>query len=362
MALEIIRLGPDDLAREQCSLASDTSGLAFSLFEAALLQPDHPFLRYGSWCAFFATRCGRPVARLVASVDLRQCAGGRPVGAIGFPADVDDPEALSQALYAAVGWLRQIGTPVVRCPIQLSTWFGHRAVTRGFQDEDGAPTFLLEPSNPRRLVEVLQRSGFVVAHRAVSHLIDNDLAIAGTQHGLDRMRAAGYRDRSLNLAALEGELALLHQLASAIFRDNWGYADISPAEFAAFYKPFAQLVDPELVRIAENADGEAVGFVLAIPAGAGRQRADGPASGTPAHSAATGFLLKSIGIIPETRRRCPKLGSALVAIVHSLAQRRGYGYGIHALMAEGSYAQRTSARWGSTLRSYATFERTVDER
>jgi hypothetical protein len=68
-------------------------------------------------------------------------------------------------------------------------------------------------------------------------------------------------------------------------------------------------------------------------------------------------VVKTIGVLPEERRRCPGIGAALAALVHGLAQERGYRVGIHAWMTEGSVAHRTSSHWGTWLRSYATFER-----
>jgi hypothetical protein len=260
------------------------------------------------------------------------------VGNIGFIA-YDDPTALAAAIRQATCWLADNGVRVMRCPVQLSTWFGHRATVAGLNEPTSPKPFLFEPTNPTDLAAILQAMGFSVAHRAQSRCVDNERAIAGTERCVGLMRATGLSERPLLLAALDSELALLHRLATAIFRESWGYADIAADEFIAFYRPLASVLDPELVRFLLGPDGEPVGFVFAYPDPGGC------------------FVLKTIGVLPEVRRSWPGVGSALIAIVHRLAREKGYHTGIHAFMAEGSYAQRTSARWGSWMRSYATFER-----
>ena len=360
MDLDVVALDPDAFGGALASLATDRSGLALTPAEIRLLRPDHPFLRYGSWCGFLASRRGCPSARLVASIDPRQCAAGRPVGAIGFIAGADT-DALAVALRAAEGWLRGRGVLVARCPMQFSTWFGHRAMTAGFPDQGGAPAFALEPATPRPLIQVLEQTGYCAAHRAVSHLVDHERVIAGAQRGLERMHAAGFHERPIDLDNVPCELAVLHELALEIFRGSWGYSETSRAEFAAFFGPLAHAIDPDLVRIVEDPDGRAAGFVLAFPASLGRPPGVQWEHDAPAAQDMGALVVKTLGVLPDVRRRCPGLGSALVAVVHEVAQRKGYAYGIHALMLEGSYAQRLSADWGSRLRSYATFERLLNQ-
>lgn len=348
MGIDLLSLEPTEFAREGQGL-----GLQLAASEAALLRPDHPFVGQGSWLAFVARRHGRACARAVASIDPRQRAGNEAVGTIGFLAGAEEPEALGQALVAAEHWLADLGVSVVRCPVQFSTWYGHRAIVDGFAEEGGEPPFALEPRNPRRLPEILEGQGFVAVHRAVSHVVDNERAIAGTTRGLERILAAGYTHRALRTHQLEEEVALLHQLASEIFPGSWGFSPISLSEFQALYRPLAARVDPALVRIAEDPGGRPVGFVFALVEG----RPQGPAAGEGLDiNVKPRFLVKTIGVLPEARRRCPGLGSAMIAAVHSIAAGQGYRRAIHALMADGSEAQVISARWGAPFRSYATFE------
>jgi len=326
--------------------------LSLSPGEAALLAPDHPFLQHGEWRAFAAFHGGTLTARLVASIDPRQASHGRAVGCIGF-ANVSDEEASAPSgtatepvLAAAVGWLRERRVGVIRCPVQFSTWYGHRAITGSFPDSGGAPAFLLEPRSDRSLVDLLLASDFAPAHRAVSYAVDPEIVIVSARPALGRLYRAGLADRPLRASSLEEELRLLHRLSIDIFRGSWGFSEISIDEFGAMYRPLAHFADPELVRVLETADGHPIGFAFAMPDDAGL-----PGAGR--------FIVKSLGLLPEMRRRYPGAGAGLAALIHLAARDRGYDGGIHALMAQDSMAHRLSMRWGTQLRSYATFARAL---
>ena len=75
------------------------------------------------------------------------------------------------------------------------------------------------------------------------------------------------------------------------------------------------------------------------------------------NNVAADFVVKTLGVTEEARRRTPGVGAALTGIVHRVALERGWSQGIHGLMAENSVAHRLSLRWGREFRWYATFER-----
>jgi hypothetical protein len=328
------------------------TGLSLAPAEAMLLSPEHPFLRHGTWRAFALDRGGGAGTRMVASLDTRQQSGGRPVGCIGFVRTVAAAERdgaaadLDEVLGAAAAWLRREGAGEIRCPVQLSTWYGHRAVMGGFSEAGGAPPFLLEPRNGPMLVDGLTALGFTPAHRAVSTIAASDAVLAHGAEVLGRPGLRDLRDRPFRPRDLDAELQLLHTLSLEIFRDNWGFSGISLDEFLAVYRPVARIADPELVRILETAGGEPIGFSFALP--------DSPVL-PPAGAEPPAVVLKTLGIVPAARRRNPGIGVALTAMIHRAAVERGYRRAIHALMTDGDAAHRLSTRWGPTMRTYATF-------
>jgi hypothetical protein len=317
------------------------------------LAPDHPFLRTGTWRAFVAGD-GPDETRVVASVDPRQRAEAGQVGAIGFVATRGDSgspavgEAMRSALAAAESWLAGIGAAVVRCPMQFSTWYGHRAMTGGFPEDGGPPPFAMEPFNGRVLPEILGSSGFHVVHTAASYVVPVDRWIEGATLGESRLRSAGFRDRPIRLDHLDDELQTIHAISSATFRRSWGFSDIALDEFRSIYRPLVRLADPDLIRFAESPDGRPVGFIFAFAEPSTRP------GGRDAR-----FVAKSVAVLPEVRQASPGIGIGLTVAVHRLAAARGYPTAIHACVADGAFTQRISARWGERFRTYATFEKAL---
>ncbi|MBI3747250.1 MAG: hypothetical protein HY262_00145 [Chloroflexi bacterium] len=317
------------------------------------LAPDHPFLRVGTWRAFVAGE-GRDEVRLVASIDPRQRVPAGLIGAIGFIAtrgDVRRPAtgaAMRLALAAAESWLLASGASMVRCPVQFSTWYGHRAVTDGFPEQGGPPPFPMEPVSGPGLAEVLSAARFTVAHTAASYQVPVERWVAGAQLGERLMRSAGFSDRPIRLDRLDAELGAIHAISMAAFRRSWGFSGISLDEFQAIYRPLVPHIEPAFVRLAVSPDGTPVGFVLAL--------ADPAAS--PGGPDAR-FVVKSIAVLPEVRHSAPGVGTGLAVAVHRQAAARGYAAAVHACVADEAYTQRISARFGERIRSYATFEKVL---
>jgi hypothetical protein len=311
---------------------------------AELRAATHPFLAFGRAEEVEVVLRGGS-ARLIASADGRQVGPNGRVGSIGFIEAEGDPAAFDRALRGAVRWLRGQGAAGIRCPVDLSTWYGHRTIVSGFPEDGGPPPFVLEPRGAPWLPPRLEAHGFRAESPGIATLVPNDRAIGATSAWLDRASAAGFRDRPFDMSDPAADLELLYRLSSAIFAGADGFSEISRDEFLALYAPMLSSIDADLVRILESPAGEPVGFAFAIVDRAG------PPGGDPGAR----FVFKTIGVLPGTRRPFPGLGWAMVCRIHALAGERGLGHGIHAIAAAGSYSARTSSRWGTPLRAYATF-------
>jgi len=317
------------------------------------LAPDHPFLGFGTWRAF-VTGDGEHEVRLVASIDPRQRGPDGQVGAIGFIAAPDGDRlpdggrAMRMLLAAAESWLVELGCSRVRCPVQFSTWYGHRAMCDGFPAAGGPPPFPMEPSNDPGLTDLLAAAGFAVAHAAASYRVPVERWIAGAQLGETLLRSGGFADREIRLADIDTELETIHAISTVAFRRSWGFSEIALEEFRSIYRPLVGPIDPGLVRIAEAPDGRAVGFILAFADPATR----------PGQAGAR-FVVKSLAVRPEVRRVSPGVGIGLAVAVHRRAAAMGYPTAIHACVADHAFTQRISARWGEPFRRYATFEKAV---
>jgi GNAT superfamily N-acetyltransferase len=61
------------------------------------------------------------------------------------------------------------------------------------------------------------------------------------------------------------EVATVMDVYNAAWERNWGFIPMTDAEFRSMAKEFRPVVDPRLVLIAETTEGEAIGFLLALP-------------------------------------------------------------------------------------------------
>lgn len=283
---------------------------------------------------------------VVASLDRRQSADGRAVGAIGFVRGPSEGPGLRSVLLAAEHWLAERGAQVVRCPVQLSTWHGHRAVVDLFPEDGGEPAFPLEPVNGPGLPRLLQASGYRPAHRAVSWLVPIGAWLETVGPAVERTWRSGLTHRPIDSAHPDRDLAAIHAVAGRAFRASWGFSPISADEFAALYLPRLRSMPVDLTRVLVDRPGDPVGFVFAYP---------DPAT----HPSEPGarIVVKSVAVLPEVSRGVPGCGIALAAVVHAAALDLGYRSAVHALEAEGGHTQRVSARAGRLMRRYATFEK-----
>jgi hypothetical protein len=327
-----LEMTPDELAAWS---AAAPPALKLAASEAIALRMDHPFLSIGTWRAFVATDDAGQ-ARVVAGIDPRQRDDDRLVGTIGFAAAAGATSVLGRVVDRAIAWLRDRGARVMRGPVQLSTWYGHRLP---IDDElSPLPTFPFDPASPSGLANVLRERGFRSAHVAESYLVDLGRSAPETGAAAARVARLGITDRPLRMEDTRDELATLHAIASASFQESWGFSPISLAEFTAIYQPLLGQVDPELVRIAHDPDGRPVGFTFAIL----------PSSGP--------LVVKTIAVDPGVRRHIHGIGWLLIDRVHGIARDSGNRQALHALMARGSYTARVSRRWGPCVRRYATLE------
>jgi len=287
-------------------------------------------------------------AGVVAGIDPRQRASGRQVGTIGFVRDYRDDAALLAVIGSAEAWLIESGADVLRCPVNGTTWHGHRAVVDMYWQEGGEPSFPLEPANDRLLPEVLADAGWLPVHWALSYRVPIAPWLAGAGYAEARLAASGFAHRPLDTARFGEEIAAVHGIATEAFARNWGFSPISVDELAAIYAPLIGAAEPSSVRMLEDRSGRAVGFFFGYaepaPSGGGSD---------------TRFVAKTLAVTPAVAREHPGVGIGLAMAVHRWALTNGHRDALFAMAGEQSFSRRLGERWGSPIRRYATFEKVV---
>lgn len=328
----IEEFGPDDGVR-MANFAAIRERVGYPTPDEPVQPPARCLLAWGR---------GIPVARLSISVaEELQGAPGR-TGLIGHY-ESTDPGAAAVLLRDAVVRLRGAGVDRILGPLNGSTWGRYRLALPPEPREDVEPPFLSEPTNPADYPADFQAAGFRVAATYESALVD-DLSQPDPRRDelAERARARGATIRPLDLDRFDAELMAIHALSVAAFADNLFYSPIGFAEFQARYTPLRPLLDRELVRMAEDAEGRLLGFVFAFPDLLTMR------DGRP-----TRVVLKTLATAPAARGL--GLGTLLTDEVRRLAHEKGYASVIHALMQADNASVNISRHSARVFRRYALY-------
>jgi hypothetical protein len=271
--------------------------------------------------------------RAAAIVNPRLLEDGAPVGMVGLFACDERADTARWLLDAACSWLDKRGCKVVRGPMNFSTWYDYRLVTRST-----APGWIPgEPYHPAHYPALFEAAGFTAAATYSSNWLgevgDNIDKFAAKAK---RSRDEGYRVRNLEPRDLDA----LYELAIAAFSSAWMYSPIERDEFAALYTPAqAERVAPySFLGLAP--DGEPIGFMYDFPL---------PIAGT------TASVCKTVAVHPA--HRASGIYHAMMHAWFSGQREAGVRASIGALMHnDGSPSLMGWAKEETLLREYRLYE------
>lgn len=329
----IEEFGPEDPAR-MASFAAVRQRVGYP-------TPDEP-VQPSARC-LLAWNGETPVARLSFTVAAELHGAPGRSGLIGHY-ESTDPGAAAVLLRDAAARLREEGVDRILGPVNGSTWGRYRLALPLEPGEIDEPPFLSEPINPPAYPADFQAAGFRVVATYESAVVD-DLSHADPRRDelAERVRARGATIRPLDPSRFDDELRSIYDLSVAAFAENLYYSPIEFDEFRARYTPLRPLLDPDLVRLAEDTDGQLLGFVFAFPDALVVQ------GGRPLR-----VVLKTLATAPAARGL--GLGTYLTDEVRRLAHEKGYRAVIHALMQADNDSIRISRHTARVFRRYALYE------
>jgi hypothetical protein len=225
--------------------------------------PDtNPWFLHARARFFLARRDGVVVGRISAQVcDLVQ--ERRPgLGQWGLFETVDDSEVALALIRAAEDWLRGEGMTRAQGPISISIWDEPGLLVAGF---DTPPRVMMGHHLPW-----YERHVLAAGYAGVKDLQTWSRPVhPAFPDRINRIVEAGEKNpririRELDMSRYMEEAALLLDLLNDAWSQNWGFVPLTPAEIAYVGRKLKPVAFPHMVRIAEY-DGEAVGFMIAIP-------------------------------------------------------------------------------------------------
>lgn len=189
---------------------------------------------------------------------------GEPIGLFGSFECVEDEAAAHLLLGAAWAWLAERGMKAMRGPWSFASqeW--------GLEIEGGSrPPVILAPHNPTYYADYFESFGLGKAIDLVAYLADMGNGYQMPERYLtltDRIRERyGVTVRPVNMNELEAEVMTIVELSNRSISENWGYYPVTMDEARVMARDLKQIVNPEALLIAEDVEGNPIGFGLSLP-------------------------------------------------------------------------------------------------
>jgi len=226
----------------------------------------NPMLDHCEVALFLLEDGGRePVGRVSAFIDRLAVEHWRaPIGLFGSYECASRGEGPRLLLSAAEAWLRERGMRAMRGPWSFASqeW---GLVLEGFSP---APV-IMAPYNPPAYNDDLAAFGLHKAKDLLVYIADIREGYVFPERYLrvtdEVTRRYRVRVRPIEMARLAEEVAVLMDMGNRSICDNWGFYPVTPAETAQLARDLRQIINPAAVLIAEDAEGQPIGFAIALP-------------------------------------------------------------------------------------------------
>ncbi len=225
----------------------------------------NPMLDHCEYALFLLREDSRMIGRISAFTDrLALQAWKEPIGLFGSYECIRDARASHMLLSAARDWLRGRGMGWMRGPWSFASqeW---GLVTEGFTP----PPVVMAPYNPPYYNDQLTAFGLKKVKDLLVYYIDGNEGYKIPERYLkltDRVeKRHKIRVRNVSMRNFEKEVATFVDLANRSIANNWGFYPVTADEGRAIARDLKQIIDPRGIVFAEDAEGRAIGFAMAIP-------------------------------------------------------------------------------------------------
>lgn len=221
------------------------------------------FLRKGKLFPFIAFRNEKPVGRIAAIINQAHNEYYQDqTGFFGFFDFIPDLEVARTLLKKASQILETQNCKTMRGPYNPSVNDECGLLVEGF---DSSPMVMM-PYNPDYYESIYQELGLEVVRSLYAYYLRSDMSVPDKiNRVVERVRKkSGISFRNIDLKNMDQELAIIRDLYNHTLKRNWGFVPISKEELEFAAEDLKQIIQPELVLIAEKA-GEPVGFSMLLP-------------------------------------------------------------------------------------------------
>lgn len=223
----------------------------------------NPFFRSATIKLYTAHYQNEMVGRIAAIVNhSHNSFHDENIGFFGFFESVNDYNVARKLLKVAMIHLKSQSLDLMRGPVNLSTNYEVGALIDAFD----LPPMINMIYNPDYYPEFYERFGLAKVKDLLAYKItEYDEPPERMVRIVDRIRKkANVVVRPLNMKKFDDDVRAINRIYNDAWEKNWGFIPMSEDEFFHIAKDMKQIVDPDLVFIAEI-DGRPVGFQLALP-------------------------------------------------------------------------------------------------
>jgi GNAT superfamily N-acetyltransferase len=227
-------------------------------------SPKYPFYEHGEVESYLARASdGEPLGRVSAVVNrLHNDYHKDKVGFFGFFECVNDPDVARALLDHAGVFLRERGFTSVRGPMNFSVNEEAGMLIEGFD----TPPAIMMTHNPPYYNDLMEACGYVKAKDLLAYeMFEGDLTERVVRIGQKLEDRLKLRIREFDPKDFWGEVAKVLDIYNEAWGDNWGFVPMTDRELRLMAQTLKLVYEPRMILFAENEQGKAVGFSLALP-------------------------------------------------------------------------------------------------
>lgn len=225
----------------------------------------NPLLDHCDYRLFLLINDNDVIGRIAAFIDhLAADFWGEKIGLFGYYECIPSETASRMLLDAAADWLREHDMDSMRGPWTfVSQEWG--LVVEGFTP----PPVIMAPYNPPYYADHLSAFGLEKVKDLLCYYISGQEGYKIPDRILsltDRVaKRYGVTVRPVDMKRYDEEVQVFLELSNLSIIDNWGYSPVTEAEAEKMAKDLKMVIQPKGVVFAEDSDGRAIGFAIALP-------------------------------------------------------------------------------------------------
>lgn len=223
----------------------------------------NPYFSQADIRCFIATRDGKPVGTIAATVDHNQVKTEPGLGLFGFFEFMDDPDVARALWEAASSWLAQQGMTRMRGPYNFNSNHEFGMLIDGFD----TPPMISNPHNHAYYQRIYEDVlGLEKAMDWFAYWLEPTEVPPTVARITERFlkRNKNVRIREMSKKNFRDEVAIIKEIYNDAWEDNWGHVRMTDAELDFVAESLKQVVDEKLCYVA-YVDDEPAAVSITLP-------------------------------------------------------------------------------------------------